>query len=342
MMSLVIIVLVLCTNCFAGNSTTAESPANATCIIETRTIMMGTEVKIKIDTDQSRNKVAIDALRRATLKMNSVVNAVSSWDPNSDTTKVNDNAGIKPVKINKELMAVLLEAKEISRLSDNAFDITFSPIAKLWKQAKEKNTLPTDGQIAETLKLIGSDNLILDAKAETAFLKYKGMMLDLGGIAKGSVIDAAIESLKADGFDNVLVNAGGDLYGMCPISGEPWQIEVTNPKNPKGPAIGTLTIRNMAVVTSGDYEKYIEIDGKRYNHIIDPRTGKSANQCISVTVIAKKTSTADALATAFFILGPQKAIALCEKLPDTETAIIGIKGPVYYSSGFPIKFKIKN
>ncbi len=313
--------------------------SDETGVLKSDFTMMGTYVSIQVEIPKKRMEEANIAIDIAKHEMQSLVDTISSWDSKSDTSLINTNAGIKPVKIDSRLMEVLLQAQDISELSNGAFDITFSPLGQLWNLNSINPVIPDDESIARALNLVGFNHLELDTVNGTAFLQKKGMRIDLGAIAKGAVVDAGIRSLCSNSFKNVLIEAGGDIYARGAKSHKPWHIGITNPRNKRGPVIGKLSLSNQAVATSGDYEKSVFIKGKRYNHIIDPRTGRPAGQCMSVTVIAKKASTADALATAFFILGPQKALVLCERLSDTETAIIDITGSIHTSRGFPIQLE---
>jgi thiamine biosynthesis lipoprotein len=147
--------------------------------------------------------------------------------------------------------------------------------------------------------------------------------------------------LRADGFTTFLINAGGDMRVETPAGTPGWKIGLTNPLDPQGPSLGTLDVPQGAIVTSGDYEKMVVIGGKRYHHIIDPRTGKPTDRCISVTVIAADAMTADAYSTAFFVMGPEKGLALCERLPGVEAFFIDVNHKTYCSSGFPAPALLK-
>lgn len=311
-----------------------EKPVS-TEMVSSRSSMMSTFIEFKVATAVDRVEEAQQAIQLAKNKMQALVDVVNSWDPKSDTSRINANAGKRPVKIDAQLMRILLRARRISEMSDGAFDITFSPVGRLWKLRPINPVVPDDKEIAETLKLVNYKDLVLDQQAGTAFLRKAGMRIDLGGIAKGAVIDAGARSLKASGFENALVNAGGDLYAVGAKGDQEWKVGITDPRNASGPVMGKLLLRNLAVATSGDYEKMIEITGKRYHHIIDPRTGRPADKCISVTVIAPDAETADGFSTAFFVMGSKAAMSLCERLENIEAVLIDADFNVIYSSGFP-------
>jgi thiamine biosynthesis lipoprotein len=297
--------------------------------------MMGTFVEVKVAVPDHRVEQAQEAVERAKEQMQAFIEVVSSWDSNSDTSRINANAGKAPTRVDARLMRVLLRAQQISEMSGGAFDITFSPVGRLWNLRATEPVIPHEKAIASAFKLVGYKDLVLDPEAGTAFLRREGMRIDLGGIAKGAVIDVAARSLKASGFQNALISAGGDLYAMGAKGNEPWMVGITDPHNPRGPVIGKVPLTDRAIATSGDYEKMVEIAGKRYHHIIDPRTGQLAGKCISATVISSDAETADALSTAFFVLGPKAGIALCERLENIEAVLIDTDFNVVSSSGFP-------
>jgi len=297
--------------------------------------MMSTFVQIKVATSKVKVQSARKAIEQAKNEMQALVDIVSSWDPNSDTSKINSNAGIKPVEIDPQLIDILVRAQGVSEISNGAFDLTFSPLAKLWKLSADNPVIPDESAIKQKLKLVDYRKLQLNPAKGQAFLVTPSMRIDLGGIAKGAVIDAAAESLKANGFENFMVNAGGDLRAMGSKSTGPWNVGITDPRNPGGSVIGKITLSDNATATSGDYEKMVEIDGKRYHHILNPRTGRPADKCISATVIASDAITADAFSTAFFVLGSEDGIKLCEQLDNIEVFFILPDLSTARSSGFP-------
>jgi thiamine biosynthesis lipoprotein len=316
-------------------ATAGLKAAGASGVVAGRFSTMGTFVEIKIATPPGRADEGRRAVERARKAIEAFVDEVSSWEPDSETSRVNANAGRTPVRIGERLMNLLLHAREISQLSGGAFDVTFSPVARIWKLRPLDPVIPDDEAIARVLKLVGYKDLVLDREAGTAFLRRPGMRIDLGGIAKGSAIDVAAASLKADGFTNVLINAGGDLYAMGAKANGPWMVGIRNPRGARHEAIGRLPLCDRAITTSGDYEKMIEIDGRRYHHIINPKTGQPADRCVSVTVIAPAAEVADALSTALFVLGPKDGLALCERLDDVEALFVDTDFHMIRSSGFP-------
>ena len=303
---------------------------------------MGTSVTIKIRSEDGHQLQTQKALEHAVLKMQKLVDLISSWEQTSDTSRINQSAGGDPVHVDSHLIRILLKSKEVSDYSKGAFDVTFSSIGKLWKLRPILPQIPTEQEINKALELVDYHLLNINAENNTAQLVKKGMRIDLGGIAKGSVIDQGAKSLLNDGFEDFLINAGGDIRVYTSSTETPWPIGITNPRDPKGDVLATLSLSGGSVVTSGDYEKTVVIDGKRYHHIINPRTGYPVDHCISVTVLAQDAETADAFSTAFFVMGPVKGLRLCEKLDGIEAMFIDNQCHVTGSPGFPEIQAIQN
>jgi len=232
-------------------------------------------------------------------------------------------------------MRVLLHAREISELTNGAMDVTISPVFKIWDLDQENPVIPDKKKIKKALKLVNYKDLILNPQNNTAFLQRKGMQIDLGAIAKGATVDVGIASLRKSGFKNALINAGGDLYAMGSKPESPWKVGIQAPRDEHGKVMLSFNVKDNAVATSGDYETMVVISGKRYHHILNPKTGRPVDQCISVTVIAENAETADALATAFFVLGPEKGLNLCESLQNVEALFIYPDFQIVRTSGFP-------
>ncbi len=315
-------------------ASTIESPPQIEIVFK-RIPLMGTFVDFKVVTPKDRIKEAEEAIEKATAAMLDFVDVVSSWDPQSDTSKINANAGKQPVKIEERLMRVLLRAKEISELSGGALDVTVSPVCKIWDLEQNNPVIPDNKQIQKALKLVKYKDLILDPQKGTAFLRRKGMRIDLGAIAKGAAVDVGIASLRKSGFEHALINAGGDLYAMGSKPDGPWKVGIQAPREEHGKVMMEFEVEDRAVATSGDYEEMVVINGKRYHHILDPKTGRPADKCISVTVIAENAETADVLATAFFVLGPDRGMYLSKRLPEVEVLFVDSAFKISRSSSFP-------
>lgn len=261
---------------------------------------------------------------------------ISSWDKFSQTSAINGNAGITPVKVDKELFELIERANKISKLTDGAFDISYASMDRIWIFDGSMNQIPSEKIIAASVSKVGYKNIILNKVDTTVFLKKKGMKIGFGAIGKGYAADMAKKQLMQKGISAGIINASGDMttWGKQP-GGKDWSVAITNPMN-KNKAFALLPVVDGAVVTSGNYEKYVLLEGKRYSHIIDPKTGYPSSGIISVTVFATQAELADALATSVFVMGIDVGLNLINQLPKTECIIIDDKGKIYPSEHIKI------
>ena len=261
---------------------------------------------------------------------------ISSWDSNSETSAINKNAGIKPIKVSNELFYLIERAIAISKLTDGAFDISYASMDKIWKFDGSMKTMPSENKIKNSIAKVGFQNIILNKENKTVFLKQKGMKIGFGGIGKGYAADKAKQLLISKGVKAGIINASGDMntWGKQP-NGKEWMVAITNPMN-KNIAFATLPISNKAVVTSGNYEKYVTFNNIRYTHIIDPRTGYPAINIISASVFAPKAELADALATSIFVMGTEVGLNRINQLKGVECIIIDGTGNIHYSNNINI------
>jgi FAD:protein FMN transferase len=256
---------------------------------------------------------------------------ISSWDENSQTGNINRSAGIEPVQVDVELFNLIKRSIAISKLTDGAFDITYASMDKVWKFDGSVTQLPDSNTVKESVRKVGYQNIQLSEDNRSVFLPEKGMKIGFGAIGKGYAADHTMNLLKSLGVTSGIINASGDLrtWGQQP-NGEPWQIGVKNPLN-KNKVFVLLPLVNQALVTSGNYEKFITIDGKRYAHIIDPRTGYPTSGLTSVTIIASSAELADALATSVFVMGKDVGLDFVNQLKDVECVLVQDDGMVFYS-----------
>lgn len=261
---------------------------------------------------------------------------ISSWDENSQTSAINKYAGVKPVKVNTELFELIERSLAISKLTDGSFDISYASIDKIWKFDGSMTHMPSAEEIKNSVSKVGFPNIILNKQNSTVFLSLKGMKIGFGGIGKGYAADKAKQLLIAKGVPAGIINASGDMntWGKQ-TNGSDWTVAIVNPLNKKQ-VFATLPISNGAVVTSGDYEKYVEFKGKRYSHIINPRTGYPSSGILSVTVFAPKAELADALATSVFVMGIEAGIDRINQLPKVECIVIDAKGTIWKSKNIEI------
>jgi len=266
---------------------------------------------------------------------------MSAFKAESDVSKLSQSAGHSFVTIHKDTFELLYRANEISRLSGGAFDITIRPLVELWEIGKKGDFVPYSSEISERKKLVNYKDLLLDKKSCSAFLQNQRQAVDLGGIAKGYAADEAKRILAENGVENAIINFGGNIVtlGTHP-NGRPWEIGIQNPLAPTGVYLGSLSVVNQTVVTSGSNEQFFIKDGVRYHHIIDPRTGSPAqSDLLSVTAVCSSSVDADALTTALFILGPDEGLKLL-KLLNAEAIFITNDLKIFVTEGLIGAFKL--
>jgi thiamine biosynthesis lipoprotein len=262
---------------------------------------------------------------------------ISDWIPSTQISQVNKNAGSKPVKVDKEVFDLVGRAIKVSQITSGAFDISYASMDKIWKFDGSMKAMPTEEAIKKSVSKIGYKNIILDSKEQTIFLKNEGMKLGLGGIGQGYIADKVKELLLSKGCTSGIVNVSGDINAWGrQQDGNPWTVGIVNPLN-KNKVFATFPLEDSAVETSGNYEKYVIFNRIRYSHIIDPRTGYPAQGVVSVSVFAKQTEIADALATGIFVMGVEVGINLVNQLKGIECIMVDDKGKIHSSKGIDIK-----
>lgn len=288
---------------------------------------MGTMIEITLlsEDEEASRKAAL----RAFHEIKRIEHLMSPWIEASDISRLNRSAGMEWVKVTSETFEVIQKSQKISVLSEGGFDITIAPLAQLWRKARERGVPPTPEEVKKVLGLVNFRNLLTQSN-EKVFLKKKGMAIDLGGIAKGYAVDRAFEILTSLEYKNLIVNAGGDLRVGGLKENQPWSIGIRHPRRSED-TMARLSVSDTAIATSGDYEKSFTHQGKRYHHILNPKTGFPAAGCQSVTIVCGKAMGADALATAVFVIGPEKGLALCQNLGDVEACIVDSEGKVILS-----------
>lgn len=286
-----------------------------------REVHMGTEFKIVLYAPSE--ELARKAAQAAFKRIAELDGIFSDYKKTSELRQLCARAGGPPVKVSRDLLAILLHAQELSRKTGGAFDVTVGPIVKLWRRARRTRELPDPERLKAALARVGYRNLRIDPKSGTVQLLLEGMMLDLGGIAKGYAADAALEVLRRFGITRALVAASGDIrVGDPPPGRKGWKIGVGPLASPKAPPKLFVSLRNAAVSTSGDLYQFVLIKGKRYSHIVDPKTGLGLLGRSSVTVIAPTATQSDSLATAVSVMPPQAGLKLIEATPGAAAYIV--------------------
>lgn len=280
--------------------------------------IMGTEFRITISANSGNQS---DAADKAFARGKELDRKLSDYRSDSELMRLCEKAGTGPVTVSDDLFAVMTEAQKISEVSDGAFDVTVGPVVRLWRLARRLRELPDEKELKEAMTKVGYKLVTLDPEKKTIALSQSGMNLDLGGIAKGFAAEEMMTVLREAGFPRALVAAGGDIVvGDPPIGAEGWKVQIA--KLEPGELPPALVLHNTAISTSGDAEQFVEIGGKRYAHIVNPATGLGLTDRFAVTVIAKNGTTADALATAAAVLGPERGLKLVQSFPEASARFV--------------------
>lgn len=280
------------------------------------------------------------ALLAAYKEMQRVEDLLSCQKDSSEISKINRAAGIYPVKVSFETLSILKRAIDYSKKYNGIFDVTIGPLSSLWGFNEDSEIiLPENQTILKLIRLVNYKGIIINEQDTSVFLKDNGMSIDLGGIAKGYAIDRGSLVLKKMGINNFILNAGGDIYVSGTKDGEDlWKVGIKHPRN-SNELVAEFNLKDYAVATSGDYERFKIIDGKRYHHILDPRTGYPGTLSESSTILATTAEEADATATYIFLLGWKKALS--NKDIDYPLLIVAADGTIHYNQTFAKKYNLK-
>lgn len=279
--------------------------------------LMGTHVDIAAQAhDAALLRAAIDA---AYARMAALAAAMSHYSATSRVAAIHHAAGIQPVEVPPELMRVLRMARDVSARSGGAFDITVGSLGR-WHFDPHSPRMPTSAQLARQLPLVDWRKLQLDEARGTAYLQQRGMRLDVGGIAKLPILQAGLDTLRKHGIQTALVNGGGDVVAITARDAPPWRVGIRDPRDPAGLA-GVLPLRRGFVASSGDYERYFVQGGKRYHHVLDPRTGESTQGVRGVTLVGDELEAINGLGAAVMVLGESEGSALLRRTGGVESLI---------------------
>ena len=329
-----ILILILSTLFFISCSN-KNNPSTAP--ISRTEIFMGTVVKITLY-DSSDETILDKAFNR----VSEIESLVSINESGTELDLVNEKAGIEPVKVSDTTFTIVEKALEYSQLSNGDFDLTVGPLVKLWSIGLEGEKVPTTSEINEVLPLVNYENVELDKENNTIYLKEKNMIIDLGSIAKGYAADEIAKILSANNVNSAIIDLGGNIlaHGVKP-TGDNWRIGIQNPYKERGGIIGVLQVKNKTVVTSGIYERYIEEDGVRYHHLLNPHTGYPFdNNIAGVSIITDKSIDADALSTTVFAKGIEEGLKFVESLNNVDAIFISKDNKVYTTSGVKDSFSL--
>lgn len=292
-----------------------------------------------INIKESKSKKVLPKIDEIILNIH---NTMSSQLESSEVSKINDNSGIKPVKVSDETLTVIKKSIYYSNLTSGKFDISIGPISSLWNIGTDNAKVPSEDEIKKSLPLVNYKNTEIDEKNKTVFLKEKGMKLDLGGIAKGYCADLVSEYLKSQGIKDAIINLGGNIYVMGKNNkGSDFSVGIQNPNGARNDSVGKITTTDMSIVTSGIYERFIEKNGKIYHHMLDPKTGYPfENNLNAVSIVSKKSIDGDALSTSTFSLGLEDGLKFVNSQDNFDAIFITKDKKIYLSDGLKGKFKL--
>jgi thiamine biosynthesis lipoprotein len=304
-------------------------PAHAEWLRRVTDGIMGTRITVELwSEDRDKGEQAIDAVLDS---MRHVDETMSTYKPTSEVSQVNAHAADGPMPITKELFDLLTAAREYSVLTEGAFDITYASVGYLYDF--RGHVRPNDAQIEKALPAVDYRHVLLDPQKQSVQFSQKGVRIDLGGIAKGYSVDRGIDVLKSLGITRAYVSAGGDSRIIGDRFGKPWMVGIRDPTKGEGSVITRIPLVDAAISTSGDYERYFEEGGVRYHHIIDPHTGHSASKVRSATIIGPYATRTDGLSKTAFVLGPEKAMEIYNRIDDIDAIIVKLDGTVIHSKG---------
>jgi len=302
-------------------------------------IIMGTTVGVTLYENGSE-----EVLDKVFKRVQEIENLVSINKEETEIDKLNENAGISPVKLSDTSFEIIEKALYYSKLSTGGYDLTVGPLVKLWNIGLPEAKVPTQEEIDEVIKNIDYTKVVLNKDTKEVFLSQKGMLLDLGSIAKGYAADEIVKILKEENINSAIIDLGGNIYALGLKEGNKnWKIGIQNPFDNRGKIVGSLEVSNKTVVTSGVYERYIEQDGQTYHHILNPETGYPYETDIAgVSIIADKSIDGDALSTLVFTKGLEKGLELVENIDGVDAIFITNNKEVYVTKDLKDNFKITN
>lgn len=309
----------------------AVAPCARAAWVDRTEAIMGTRVFVEVwAEDTAQGNAAIDAVMAEMRRIDALM---SHYRPDSQVSEINTRAAAEPVKVDPELFDLIRLSTHFSEITAGAFDITYASVGYLYNYPLHEH--PSEEQIKAALPAVNWRNLKLDAEHHTVRFGHAGMRIDLGGIGKGYAVDRGVALLKARGITNAIVTAGGDSRLIGDHRGRPWLVSIAHPDEPHNPdkVVTRIPLSDAAISTSGDYERYFDEDGVRYHHIIDPHTGHSATRVRSATIIGPTATETDGLSKTAFVLGPEKALEIINRMPDFDAVFVAPDGRLLYSKG---------
>lgn len=290
--------------------------------------IMGTSISVVLwSDDAAHGEAAIDAVMA---EMHRIDHAMSPHRADSELSRINRDAHTSPVPLSAEMSRLIAKSLAFSAVSNGAFDITYAAVGQLYDY--RAGVRPTPAALEQARTAVGYQYLMLDEAAQTIRFARPGMRIDLGGFAKGHAVDQAAAILKARGIAHAHVSAGGDSRVIGDHKGRPWSIGIRDPRRP-GEMVAVLPLQDVSISTSGDYERFFEVNGERCHHLIDPATGLSPRSVHSVTILADDGLTTEAMSKSLFVLGLDKGMALIESQAGLDAIVVDNQGELHFSSG---------
>ena len=318
--------------------TATDTVRTDTAIFKKVLKLMGNRFEISVVAPIADEAWAYNCIDAAVTEISRIETLLTTYSTASQTFSINENAGISPVPVDEEVFQLIQRSKRISSLTQGAFDISYGSVDKsLWNFDKNMQSLPEAITAKKMVRLINYQHIFLDEQKRTVFLKEKGMRIGFGGIGKGYAAERAKYILKENGVEHGIVNAAGDLaaWGFQP-DGKPWTIGIASPENIHLP-FSYMNITDMAIATSGNYEKFIVIDGKKYSHTIDPKTGLPVHGIKSVTILSPNAEIADAMATPVMIMGIRAGLDMINQMKNIACIIIDEQDTIYHSKNIQLR-----
>ncbi|MGL4914442.1 MAG: FAD:protein FMN transferase [Romboutsia sp.] len=302
-------------------------------------IFMGTPIKLTLYNESNE-----EILDKAFEKVSKIEDTLSINKPGTELDNLNAKSGISPVVLSEMSYDIIRKALEYSKLSDGGYDVSIGPLIKLWSIGLPEAKVPTQEEINEVIKLIDYSNIDMNDSNREVFLSKKGMIVDLGSIAKGYVADELVKLLKDEGIEKAIIDLGGNIYALgYKEENKKWRIGIQNPFDDRGNVVGTIDVANKSVVTTGVYERFIEKNGKKYHHILNPKTGYPYETNIAgVSIVADHSIDADALSTLVFTKGLEEGLKFVNELENVDAIFITNKKEIYTTKGIKDNFKIMN
>jgi len=313
---------------------------------EYREFMMDTNVTLTLVTEDKDKADRVS--QKVFAEMKELEKNLDRGVKDGDVWEINQHAGQRPVEVGPETFELIKKALKLGEETEGAFDITIAPLIDLWgfydpegREFEDRTQVPTEEEIEEVLPLVDYTKVEIDEDTREVYLPLREMQLELGGIAKGYVVDQGVEVLKDEGINNAFINAGDIRVIGTREDDDPWQVGIREPNDQPGELLGRFALTDAGVDTSGNYERYFEEDGVRYHHLLDPGTGYPAPELSSSTGISSTATRADALSTAIFIMGPQKGMEFLEETPDLEGVLVTENDEILTSTGMKKKYELE-